>query len=430
MTSPSPRTWSLPGSSIDDVMVRVPLDREDPARGEIDVFARVVTADGGEDRPFLVYLQGGPGSEAPRPTTQTDAPAWMTRALRDHRLVLLDQRGTGRSAPVGADLPFPGADNGLTWRDATAQQQADALACFRADAIVKDAEAVREALGAQRWSVLGQSFGGFCTLRYRSAHPESLTATYFTGGIPALGHGIDEVYARTWQTMIDKSEAFYARFPGDRDRVRELMARARDGEIALPDGSLVSPRRLRGLGMALGAAGGAEKLHLLLELDHRAPAFRHDLAAALPFAGRNPLYAVVHESCWADGGTTRWAAERTMPDRVREDETLLAGEHVHREALTEDPELAPWAEAADLLAQREWPRLYDVDALRAAQVPGAAAVYHDDAYVPREFSLETAALLPGLRPWITSEYEHNGLRMDGERIVDRLFGLASGRLVR
>src|SRR5699024_1916541 len=152
------------------------------------------------------------------------------------------------------------------------------------------------------------------------------------------------------------------------------------------------------------------RLHRLLDLDPAAPAFAHDLAAALPCGGRNPLYAVFHESCWADGGATRWAADRTMPAAVREDPTLLAGEHINRDPCGEEPELEVWAEAADLLAAHEWPALYDEAALRAADVPGAAAVYYDDAYVPRESSMATAALLPSLRTWVTSEYEHNGLR--------------------
>ena len=55
-------------------------------------------------------------------------------------------------------------------------------------------------------------------------------------------------------------------------------------------------------------------------------------------------------------------------------------------------------------------------------MPVAAAVYYSDAYVPLEFSMETAALLPDCRTWVTSEYEHNGLRMD-PAVIDHLIGL-------
>ena len=40
---------------------------------------------------------------------------------------------------------------------------------------------------------------------------------------------------------------------------------------------------------------------------------------------------------------------------------------------------------------------------------------------------ETAATIRGLRTWQTDEYEHNGLRADGERVLGRLIDLVRGR---
>lgn len=428
MTTPSSRTWTLPGLQLQDVTLPVPLDHAAPAGAQIELFARVITADGGADRPYLVFLQGGPGSEAPRPVDAA-SPGWLARALREHQVVMLDQRGTGRSTPVGPDTALPeGAIAGAaTLREATASQQARYLTHFRADAIVADAELLREHLGVGAWSLLGQSFGGFTTLRYLSAAADSVTTALFTGGLPSIGPDMDAVYAATWHGMIGRSERHWDRFPGDRDRFRRLADAADAGRLRLPDGQRVGVERLRRLGHLLGASQGAARLHYLLEMDPASAAFSHDLAAALPFGGRNPLYAVIHESCWADGTATRWAADRAQPTEVLADPTLLAGEHIHRSLFAEDPELEVWAEAADLLAEHEWPALYDPAALRAADVPGAAAVYYDDAYVPREFSMDTASLLSRLRPWVTSEYEHNGLRASGETVLDHLLDLAAGR---
>ena len=173
---------------------------------------------------------------------------------------------------------------------------------------------------------------------------------------------------------------------------------------------------------------GAEQLHYLLELDPDSPAFRHDLAGLLGFSGRHPVYAALQEACYADGQATRWAALRTLPDDYREDVTLLTGEHVYPWSLAEDRELAPLSEATDLLATYAWPLLYDEDALRSCEVPAAAAIYAEDTYVDRALSEETAAMVPTLKPWITNEYEHNGLRADGAAILDRLVGMARGRL--
>ncbi len=421
-------TENLPGLTITNLWLDAPLDHRHPEAETIEVFARVATAEGGADRPYLVFLQGGPGFEAPRPTA--DTPPWLARVLREYQVVMLDQRGTGRSTPVGVQVrrDASGLTAAVTGRPAGRgiADQADYLTHLRADEIVNDAERVREALGAKTWTVLGQSFGGFTTLHYLSTHPESLAGAVITGGLSAVGRPIDDIYATTWQIMVDKSEAYYRRFPADRERMRDLAGYCAAGEITLPNGDVVSPARLRTVGQKLGMQGGAEALHYLLGLDHRSSAFSHDLAAMLPFEGRNPLYAVLHESSYADGVVTGWSADRTMPDRVRDDVTLLGGEHLHRSVFAEDTALAAFSEVADVVAGHQWNQLYFPERLAQVDVPVAASVYYADAFVPREFSMETAALLPDCRTWVTSEYEHNGLRMD-TAVIDHLLGLLKGR---
>src|SRR2546430_1854380 len=154
----------------------IPLDHSRPNGERISVFAREVSDPDGLDRPFLVFFQGGPGHEASRPTRNPSGPGWLDRALKEFRVLMLDQRGTGRSSPVGT-LP------GLTPR-----QQADYLTHFRADAIVRDAEWIRRELGIERWSVLGQSFGGFCVTAYLSCAPRSLREAFITGAHPSGVH--------------------------------------------------------------------------------------------------------------------------------------------------------------------------------------------------------------------------------------------------
>ena len=89
--------------------------------------------------------------------------------------------------------------------------------------------------------------------------------------------------------------------------------------------------------------------------------------------------------------------------------------------------LRPHREAAELLAEHPWPRLYDTEALRHNEVPVAATIYVNDLYVERAFAEQTAATVRGLRPWITDEFQHNGLRADGERVLGRLIDLVRGR---
>jgi hypothetical protein len=168
------------------------------------------------------------------------------------------------------------------------------------------------------------------------------------------------------------------------------------------------------------------RLHYLLELEPTSPGFLHDAEQATTFA-RNPLYAILHEACWANGGRTNWSSQRSLEWLEDWPEEYLTGEHIFPWMFAE-PSMEPLRETAELLAQREWPALYDVERLSANEVPAAAAVYTEDPYVERRFSEQTAATVPGMRLWLTSEYEHDGLRRDGERILGRLLDLARGRL--
>ncbi|WP_375294483.1 alpha/beta fold hydrolase, partial [Microbacterium sp.] len=92
------------------------------------------------------------------------------------------------------------------------KQLADRLVHFRTDAIVADAEALRAALGAPTWSILGQSFGGFIATSYLSRHPNSLERVLITAGLPTLNGEPDEVYRRTFaQTARRCDELFDTR---------------------------------------------------------------------------------------------------------------------------------------------------------------------------------------------------------------------------
>jgi pimeloyl-ACP methyl ester carboxylesterase len=409
-----PTTATIAGLVLTEHEVSVPLDYAQPEGERITVFAREVADPDGRDRPLLAFFQGGPGFEAVRPTRHPTGPGWLDRALQDYRVLLLDQRGTGRSSPIGALA-------GLS-----AQEQAARLAHFRADAIVRDAELIRQELGIDRWSILGQSFGGFCAVTYLSLAPEGLREAFIAGGMPPLGARVDEAYAATYARILDRNRRYYERYPGDRDRVRALHETLKAQDVRLPSGDRLTSERLRLLGAPLGMSDGAERLHYLLELPHDSPAFLHDVDGLPPFA-RNPLYAVLQEACWADGGVTNWAAKRLRPSFYDEVPELFYGEHVFPSTFEDYGALAPLREAADILAAHDWPRLYDPERLRANEVPAAAAIYADDPYVERALSEETAAHIRGLRPWLTNEYEHNGLRADGARVLGRLIDLARGR---
>ncbi len=409
-----PRTRRIPGLTLVEHELSTPLDHADEAGERLTLFARELIGDapGAESFPLLVFFQGGPGFEAPRPLSAPDPASWSHRALREYRVLLLDQRGTGRSTPVGRL-------DGLSPPD-----QAAYLTHFRADSIVRDAELVREALGVEQWSVMGQSFGGFCVLAYLSSFGGSLREAFICGGLPPIARPVDDVYTRTYAHVRERCRRYYERYPDDRERVRAIHQQCADGSIVLPTGERLTSRRFRQLGLMLGMSDGAERLHAILELAPDSPGFLFDVVNGSDFS-RNPLFAAVHESCYADGCVTAWSAERTLPNDF-DDVELFTGEHVYPWMFEDYAALGSLREAAHLLAHHPWPRLYDDARLEANEVPVAAAIYANDMYVDRELAEETAGRVSNVRRWLTDEFEHDGLRVDGARILDRLISLVRG----
>lgn len=424
-------TSRIDGHDVHEHVLTVPLDHTGATPGTIEVFAREVVRDGGAERPRLVWFQGGPGNRADRPTS---IGGWLDRALEDYRVVLLDQRGTGRSTPADrqslADLG-DGADG--------AAAQAAYLTHFRADSVVADAELLRQALGDDRWSVLGQSYGGFLATAYLSRAPQGLREVLITAGLPALSGPPDDAYRLTFAQTARRNAEYFARYPMDGATLRDVVAHLRGTPELLPTGEVLSVRRLLQTGIRLGASTGFEELHYLFEdpfttvrgekrLRER---FLREVGGLVSFAA-NPLYAVMHETIYAQGaasgGATAWAAQRvrdSLPEFSPEAERpLLTGEHVFGWQFAEDPALVPLRGAAEILAAKDdFAPLYDPEALAANEVPVAAAIYHDDMFVPRELSLATAESIAGLSTLVTNEYQHNGIRVDGYRIVDRLLTL-------
>ncbi|MEV5427780.1 alpha/beta fold hydrolase [Streptomyces sp. NPDC052701] len=426
-------SYRQPGVVLTDRSFTVPLDHDDPAGETIELYAREVVASDRSDKdlPWLLYLQGGPGFGANRFVGRQ---AWLGRALDEYRVLLLDQRGTGRSTPANRQtLPLRGGP----------AEQADYLAHFRADSIVRDCEAIRPAVtGGAPWTVLGQSFGGFCTVTYLSTAPEGLDTAVITGGLPSLDAHADDVYRAAFPRIERKVAAHYARYPQDVDRARRIADHLLTHDVVLPGGYRFTVEAFQSLGILLGGSDGSHRLHYLLEDAFvRTPqgfelsdAFQEQARGLLSYAG-HPLYALVHEASYAqDARPTAWSAERVRAEFPRFDAAkalagdeplLFTGESVHPWTFDCDPALRPLRETAELLAARtDWTPLYDPARLAANEVPVAAAVYHDDMYVDADHSLRTARSVRGLRTWVTDEFEHDGVRAGGPRVLDRLLALA------
>ena len=415
------------GMDLTDHEITVPLDHARPAGESLTIFARAVkdseNAEG--KRPWLVFLQGGPGFAGPRPFKQRD---WLKPALADYHVLLLDSRGNGRSSVVLAQTLELRGD---------AKAQAAYLKHFRADSIVLDCELIRKQLVGvdEPWSVLGQSYGGFCAVHYLSFHSRGLREVFITGGLPPLAGSADDYYRHTYPEVARKTRKYFARYPDDVALCTRIMEHLNAHDVALPTGGRLSVRRFQQVGFMLGFDEGMETLHYLLEGAFCTGA-KGD-ALSLPFLRAlensqtfetNPIFAVLHEMCYTQGAASRWSAERVRGDFPETNwapgkPPSFTGEMIYPWMFDDYPGLRPLRDVAELLANdADWPVLYDPAQLARNTVPSAAAIYAEDMFVPRALSEQTADAIKGMRGWLTNEFEHSGLRTS-DRVFERLLAL-------
>ncbi len=305
------------------------------------------------------------------------------------------------------------------------------LTLFRADNIVRDAERIRDNLIKDgKWSVLGQSFGGFCATHYLSFYPNSLDQVFITGGLPPLKAHPDDIYRATYKRVIEKNKLLYKIFPHAKKNARRIADHLIENKIHLPNADQLTIERFQQLGLSLGFSDGMATLNYLFEKafinKDLSYSFLKNVLSLQTF-DTNPIFSILHESCYAQNFSTDWAANRILGEFPefeidRKDEIYFTGEMIYPWMLDKYQSLAPFKKAANFLAKKsDWPMLYDEQRLKNNKVPIAAAVYTNDMYVDREYSMETASIIPNISIWETDKFEHNALRSNGEKVLDSLF---------
>ncbi len=425
--------YRIPGMELVEHFFDLPLDYQQPDGRKIEVFVREVRDldPASANKPFLLFLQGGPGFRAPLPVRKE---GWLKRALREFRVLMYDTRGNGLSSRIDCHtLPLQGSP----------QQQADYLKHFRADNIVRDAEAIRKQLSPDTpWSTIGQSYGGWCTMTYLSLHPEGLKECFIFGGVPGLQRTAREIYEGTFPFVEERNRQYFQKFPTDKERLARVCRHLQQHDVMLPNGDRLTPRIVQLLGLKLGFANTAEEIHFLLE-EAFAPspqgdvisyAFLKGVHAALRF-DTNPIFALLHEAIYAQGAATRWACQQVQqelyPHYDNYEDFHFFGEMIFPWMFEEMSALRPLQEAAEIIAAYEdWPAVYDLDVLRKNTVPVACVVYYNDMFVNTQFSRETIDFVPNMHGWYTSQFEHCGIRTGGADVFSRLIDLARGEIER
>jgi pimeloyl-ACP methyl ester carboxylesterase len=170
--------------------IDVPEDRGKPDGRKIRIFAAVLPAStlNPKDDP-LVILAGGPGQAA---SQLAPFASRLTEVRRTRDIVLIDQRGTGRSSPLtcGAFKPtdheVPDVDPVPRARECADELRAQGVdaAQYTTTAWVADLEAMREALGYATWNLWGGSYGTRVAQEYLRRHPDRVRTAILDGVSP------------------------------------------------------------------------------------------------------------------------------------------------------------------------------------------------------------------------------------------------------
>ncbi|MBT9492104.1 MAG: alpha/beta fold hydrolase [Paucibacter sp.] len=174
--------------------IKRPLNPAAPDGTQIDIHFLVVPAMARNKQPEpVLMLAGGPGQSA-----MAVAPIVMSRLARLNNrrdIVFIDQRGTGKSAPLQCaderDLPTPEALDAKaqlkrleTCRQDLAKLPHGDLRFYSTTIAMQDFEAVRVALGAPQWNLVGASYGTRAALEYLRLFPAQVRRTVLDGVAP------------------------------------------------------------------------------------------------------------------------------------------------------------------------------------------------------------------------------------------------------
>lgn len=264
-----------------------PLDPAAPAGPAIEVHFAVLPALARNKKPDPVFFfAGGPGQSAM--TLAGPLERQLARFLNRRDVVLIDQRGTGKSAPLYCEADAP---------TRPLREQADARAqvlqlaqCreqlqklphgdlrqYTTTIAMVDADAVRRALGADKINIMGGSYGTRAVLEYLRQFPQSVRRAVIDGVAPP-DMALPGSYSPDAQAALDALLAACDAEPGCTGRHPRLRAQWRSLLDSLPRTVIV----------AHPVTGRDEVLTVTRDMATglvRGPLYVPALAAALPYA--------------------------------------------------------------------------------------------------------------------------------------------------
>ncbi len=225
VTPPAPPVakakWTDCGSGFQCAAIRVPKDYSDPAKGTLQLsLLRLPATDRSQRIGSLLINPGGPGGSGVD-FVRGSASQFPSAIRQRFDLVGFDPRGVNTSSPVRcvdnldpqADLdPSPDnpaelnalVDQSHQFADACATRNADILPYLSTAAVVDDLDTIRAAVGDEKLSYLGFSYGTLIGSMYADKYPDKIRAMVLDG---ALDPSINEVQLRTGQAWPSRARS-------------------------------------------------------------------------------------------------------------------------------------------------------------------------------------------------------------------------------
>jgi len=406
--------------------VSVPENPREPGGRKIELFvARVPAISLNKAKDPLFLIAGGPGTSAVDLYTSSAAP--FDRVRRNRDIILLDQRGTGRSHRLDCrydhqDLltSFSDVDIGpanVKCRDELSKDSD--LRQYTTSIAVGDLDLVRRLLGYSRINLYGGSYGTRVAQHYARRHPQSTRSVILDGVIdPAtvLGPAIAVDAERALERILarcTKDPACHAAFPdpyGDYQELRASIA-MRPPRVIVNDANgkplefSFTPRHLSAV-LRLASYNDDQAALLPLSL-HLA---RND-GNFTPLANQFRVFARSLEEAFAYGMHNAVACSEDTP--------LIDSAKLNRAALDKTHMGASQVEEL-IEACKEWPKgVVDSD-LHAPFTSAAAALLlsgADDPVTPPQYATLAQRAFPDSKHIIIAGHGHGQL---GAPCVDRV----------
>lgn len=226
---------------VECITLDVPLDYAAPDGETIPLHAAIIRAGSSNNAPDPLWVfAGGPGQAASEYGRLVYSAFKSIRRTRD--IVLVDQRGTGKSMPLDCELDPDGpvlttmADWSAFISQCRAGIKAD-VRQFTMEHVVRDMDAMRAALDYDQLNLWGGSWGTRTAALYLRRYPQHVRSVIMDGVAPP-DISLFETAPASAQRALDllaadcaASEACAARYPDFETQVRTFVASAKDGKL-------------------------------------------------------------------------------------------------------------------------------------------------------------------------------------------------------